>query len=285
MSGKESAPDDSVAMALCELLYPTSPPRWEAAVRRAAQLLAPAWARGELGRSPECALETLSLLLYATAARRQGTADDEVPVDELLAFLDGERDINDEPISAKAVIREGLAAAGHTRFGDEIGWLHFRLTRRDGPPEDVPLALGGGAPDPSALRYGIAWAGDALHALEADADLPAVPVPPPLALRIDGRVRVIDWHGITYRAATITCQECGATRDGTLTTDGADVVYTCSHGHPTRDPNLMTATRVRGAIDRQANGQRRLVGDLLVPSPDMPASTDLRPQACKTRFP
>jgi hypothetical protein len=277
-----SSPDSSLSLALCEMLYRDTPPRWAASALRAAQLLSPAWQRHEDG-DPDTVLETLqtlSLLIYATASTRPHVAaPDEIPVDELLAVLDGERDINGEPTTAKAVLREGLAAAGHPRFGDAIGRLHFELTHRDAPP-DVPLGMGGGAPSASALRYGVAWARDALRALDAGQDLPAVLIPQPVRLRVDGRVRVIDWQGHVYRAVTIACQGCGADRSGILTTEGADVTYTCPHQHTTHDPHLMTASRARLAITRHANGLHRILGDLLIPSPGMPATTDLRPEAC-----
>ena len=157
MGGSEVDPHQVVQRTLSDALdhltsAPT-PPAWCAAVRRAAELQAPAW-DGAVAPTAEVDLQTLAMALYVLA-HQDGREPSEVAPDALRRLLDGPEDWNGEP-QLRASSAEALRALGHfppehepiERTPDLVGQIWQDLTYQPEPEDPMDDT----EPDPSAMH-------------------------------------------------------------------------------------------------------------------------------------
>lgn len=161
MTGSEIDPhrvvQRTLSDALDRLTSAPAPPAWCAAVRRAAELQAPAW-EGDAAPTAEVDLQTLSLSLYVLA-HQSGRKPSEVTPDALRKLLDGPEDWNGEP-QLRASSAETLRALGHfppehdpaERIPDPIGQIWQDLTYQPEPEDPMDDT----EPDPSAMHGAVA---------------------------------------------------------------------------------------------------------------------------------
>lgn len=109
---------------------------WHNAVRNAAELLAPHWTEGHTSDA-DGVLATVALTLYSLPQ--------DAPTEAVLHALDGDVDLEHEPIALANLLRQGLANTGHTMDSDPLQQLLKRLlSRQQFAMSDVPISMTGG---------------------------------------------------------------------------------------------------------------------------------------------
>ncbi|MFI1182471.1 hypothetical protein ACH4UT_23355 [Streptomyces sp. NPDC020799] len=263
-----------------DLLPTGAPPQWRVAVDRAAQLLAPRWPTGPVERAPLGVFASLALILYALH-RTQSQEPAAVPMSALRDVLDGDLDANDEPVTIKTLIVEGLSAAGHRVHDAEPVMCRAaaRVLHQDAPlvvttpfgAVDVPIGMGGAVPGPSELRSAAAWLKRMLGALDEDTIAALAPAPQPAGpvnVMVIGQVLIISDDS----EALVQCAECQQDERGQLAVDGDQVTYTCAQGHISAQRQLGSG-HVRQAIAR-TQADDGVSGPLYVADARLPADAD-----------
>ncbi|MFE3206329.1 hypothetical protein [Embleya sp. NPDC059237] len=229
--------------AVARLLPHAAPPRWRAAVDRAAQLLAPSWGDGD----PPAEVGLLVLAVAVLALDQEPAAADTPTILAAVAEATDAAEAGREPLPLRRRGTAALAAAGQhdptTGAWTPLGALWRDVLHQwlpEVPTSDIP-------PAPSVLRETLPPLRAALaRSATATAGHTPAPAPEPSALRtvfVSGMIRRVT----PGAALPVRCDTCGAHQDLILRLDGPTVTVRCPNRHDTY-PNRLDAVRVVQAV-------------------------------------